>query len=280
MSKGFFFGIGELQKTTDSLGNCPEHTPDYIVHLASPTSSKFFVEHPAETRTAILDGTERILQLVRRTRPKMALFFSSNEVYGEISSEKPLREEQLGFLNQFAARSSYPLAKRLSEKMVQQAGKNEGLNVSNLRLGVCTGTGVQIKDERIYTKMAVLAGAGLDIRLATSGESKLTMISVGDTIAGILTAWLKAEPGETYNLANEANFYSVVEIANMIRDHFVPEISVLTNCGGETQIFAQERKILQDCSKMRALGWTPTESTLEIYRKLIEFVWAIKGLRD
>ena len=55
---------------------------DYIIHGASATSSKFFVERPVETITTAIDGTKNILDFARNKHVKGFLYLSSLEVYG------------------------------------------------------------------------------------------------------------------------------------------------------------------------------------------------------
>jgi nucleoside-diphosphate-sugar epimerase len=267
---------GDFEAALNSaLGKSGHGHYDYVAHFASPTNSRFFLEYPRETREIIETQAEQILEFSKKSRAVRSILFSSNEVYGRVNSESAVSENELGELDETLPRSSYALAKRNLERMVESS---RAAKAAVLRLGVCTGVGAKLDDERIYTKMASLAASGHDIELATNGESKLTMISVGDTIAGILTAWLKAQTGEIYNLANPGNFYSVAEIANLIKDSFAPEILVTLNQGDGIKHFAPERKILQDCSKMMALGWHPSEITLEIYRKLFNYFSSFYGI--
>ena len=40
---------------------------DYIMHGAAPTKSKYFVEHPVDTIRTSIHGTERMLEMGKRT---------------------------------------------------------------------------------------------------------------------------------------------------------------------------------------------------------------------
>ena len=54
----------------------PNYVIDYIIHFASPTASKYFIENPAETATTILHGTERILNFAKQ-QPVESLIYVS-----------------------------------------------------------------------------------------------------------------------------------------------------------------------------------------------------------
>ena len=44
---------------------CYDGDIDYVIHGASPTSSKYFVSHPVETIGAAVDGTRYVLELAK-----------------------------------------------------------------------------------------------------------------------------------------------------------------------------------------------------------------------
>ncbi|MCD7813632.1 MAG: NAD-dependent epimerase/dehydratase family protein [Lachnospiraceae bacterium] len=55
---------------------------DYILHGASVTTSKDFVDHPVETILTTLKGTEHLLELAGQKQVKSMVYFSSMEIYG------------------------------------------------------------------------------------------------------------------------------------------------------------------------------------------------------
>ena len=53
---------------------------DYIIHGASQTSSKAFVEEPVETIMTAINGTKNMLEIARLSRVKGFVFLSSMEI--------------------------------------------------------------------------------------------------------------------------------------------------------------------------------------------------------
>ena len=54
----------------------------YIVHTASPTASKFFVEHPVETVKTAVCGTMNVLELAReKTQPIAVSATTQHTIY-------------------------------------------------------------------------------------------------------------------------------------------------------------------------------------------------------
>ena len=59
---------------------------DYIIHAASPTKSKFFIEEPVETMDISIIGTKKILEQAKKSDVKSMIYLSSMEMYG---TDKP-----------------------------------------------------------------------------------------------------------------------------------------------------------------------------------------------
>ena len=96
----------------------PTEKINFIVHFASPTASKYFVEYPVETMVTVFNGTKKLLDYARTNEIQSVLLASSLEVYGTITNDsKPLTEDAQGFLNPMDVRSSYPMAKRAAEEI-------------------------------------------------------------------------------------------------------------------------------------------------------------------
>ena len=96
----------------------PTEKIDFIVHFASPTASKYFVEYPVETMVTVFNGTKNLLDYARTNCTQSVLLASSLEVYGTITDDStPLTEDVQGYLDPMAVRSSYPMAKRAAETL-------------------------------------------------------------------------------------------------------------------------------------------------------------------
>ena len=78
------FGKNDVEIFQYKLGTFLNLTTnvDYIIHLASPTSSKYFVEKPADTLCENIEGTKAILDWGKQHNAKKIIVLSSMEVYG------------------------------------------------------------------------------------------------------------------------------------------------------------------------------------------------------
>lgn len=78
--------VTETQRMEDSV--------DFLIHGASPTASRYFVEHPLETLETAIQGTSNMLHLAEEKQVKKMVYLSSMEVYGDHQSEDKISEEE------------------------------------------------------------------------------------------------------------------------------------------------------------------------------------------
>lgn len=68
--------VTETQRMEDSV--------DFLIHGASPTASRYFVEHPLETLETAVQGTSNMPHLAEEKQVKKMVYLSSIEVYGSV----------------------------------------------------------------------------------------------------------------------------------------------------------------------------------------------------
>ena len=98
-----FYQLGLVEIGVSSIR---EHV-DYVVHLASPTASKYFVEHPVETLRTAIEGTTAVLDYAKEAKVEAVVYASSLETYGSNHSDEWLEEAFQGDVNPMDVRSSY-----------------------------------------------------------------------------------------------------------------------------------------------------------------------------
>lgn len=250
----------------DTLG-----TVDYIVHCAAPTSSKFFVEHPVETFSTILDGTSALLRYAQNHEIKSFVYLSSLEVYGDILDDAlPVTENVQGYLNPLSERSSYPMAKRAAENLCYLYAKEYAVPVKVARLAQTTGAGVDANDNRAIAQFARRAVNNEDIVLFTTGESARPCCYIIDGITAILYILLRGGDGEAYNVANEETYISVRGMAEFVRDTFNNNISVCVKLQAGMG-YPPTTRLRLSTGKLENLGWKPCYDLKTIFQRLIDY---------
>jgi nucleoside-diphosphate-sugar epimerase len=244
---------------------------DFVVHGASVTSSRDFVMRPVETIRTALSGTERVLELARTKRVESAVYLSSMEVYGAPDGSRRITESDFDPLDPMQVRSSYPESKRMAECLCGAYASEFGISAKVLRLTQTFGPGVAADDGRVFAEFARCAVEGRDIVLRTTGESERSYLYTADAVTAILTVLLRGESGQAYHAANESSYCSVREMAELV---------AVTCSNGQIEVrlepqdpalfgYAPPMKMDLDTTKIRRLGWQPTVSLAEMYRRMI-----------
>ena len=256
----------ELSEITQEHIGC---NVDYVVHLASPTASKFFVEHPVETLRAAIEGTTAVLEFSKDARIKSVVYASSLETYGSNHTEDWLKEDFQGYVNPMETRSSYNIGKRTCECLCHAYAEEYGVNVMIARMTQTFGAGVAYNDGRVFAQFARKAIEGQNIELHTSGETCRMYCYTTDAVNAMLYLLLKGEKGEAYNIANKESYISIRDMAQLVKDEYNPNIKVVI-APKQNQGYAPETMLRLETSKIEGLGWRPVYGLKEMFGRLIK----------
>ena len=230
--------FGDLRNEL-KLVKVPEEAFDYVVHTVSPTTSKYFIEHPVETIKASVHSTMQILEIARKHGSRV-VYLSSMEQYGV----------------------PYTPGERMTEDKVSIA-----------RLAQTFGAGAPLSDNRMPMQFARSSSKGEDIVLHTAGRSISNVVYLADAMTGILTILLHGAPGEAYNVCNDSETRSVREIAELAASISpAGTSSVRVEIPKENPGYAPDVNMYLNSDKLRALGWTPSVDMKEAYRRLVEYI--------
>lgn len=167
-----------------------EGNVDYIIHGASLTSSKAFVENPVETILTSFLGTKNMLDLAVQKKVRSFVYLSSMEVYGSPQEEMLLSEDKVGYLDPLKLRSSYPESKRMCENLCISYKSEYGVQVKIARLAQTFGPGISKDDERVFVQFIRKALDKENIEIKTSGKSSRMYVYTFDAVTAILTVLL------------------------------------------------------------------------------------------
>ena len=245
---------------------------DYVIHGAANTSSRMFVEKPADIIRTNLLGTVHMLEFARANPVKGFVFLSTMEVYGNPDQEGIIDEKSACSLDTMAARSSYPESKRMCENLCASYCAQFRVPVKVVRLAQTFGAGTDYHDPRVFAEFARCVIENRDIILRTAGETKRCYLSVNDAVRAILLVMIRGEISEAYNAANEETYCSIREMAEMVcRDCAGDRIRVRVDLPDNPDAYgyAPVMKMKLSSEKLRRLGWEPREALKEIYQELI-----------
>lgn len=260
--------IGDVQEPLE----IPERV-DFIIHGAGVTTSRDFVEHPAETIFTTLKGTEHMLQLAREKQVESMVYLSSMEAYGVVDPEHYIvRETDYGYIDPLQVRSSYSESKRMAEGICGAFAHEYAVPVKTVRLAQTFGAGIPRSENRVFAQFARSILTHQDIVLHTDGSKAHCYCYTADAVRGLLMVLLKGENGEAYNLSNERTFSTIREMAEMLVQKFpqsgsrlVFDIPEDANLYG----YAPTSRMLVNSEKAHALGWEAKVDLEEMFERLM-----------
>lgn len=263
------FVVGDLTDPLEVDGEI-----DYIVHTASVTTSKVFVDNPVETIETSYCGTKKILELAKEKKCQGMVYLSSMEIYGIPDPElDTVKEEDLGYIDILNVRSSYSEGKRITECLCAAYADEYHVPVKIARLAQTFGAGVLKEDNRVYAQFARSVLNGENIVLHTEGKSNGNYCYTTDVIRALMLLLEKGENGKAYNVCNEETTTTIAEMAKMVAKEFghgKSEVVFEIPENARTYGYAPDVKMHLDASKLRSLGWTPKYNLKEMYHRMIE----------
>ncbi len=245
---------------------------DYIIHGASITSSKDFINHAVETIDIAVNGTMNMLNLAKEKKVKSFVYLSSMEAFGITDGRGEVCEEDLGYIDITTPRSSYMESKRMCENLCACYTSEYGLDVKSVRLAQTLGAGIDYNDSRVAAYFARCVLEGRNIVLKTEGNTKRPIIYSSDAITAILTVLLKGKCGQTYTAANPETFTTIRETARMIVENISKNsIKLEFDIQGIPAEYAPNLNLNLNLNidKLSSLGWKPTIGLIEAYKRLI-----------
>lgn len=238
---------------------------DYIIHAASTTSSKDFVEKPVETIYTAINGSRNVLEFAKNKRLEGMVYLSSLEIYG-VNEKENIKEEDYGYIDILNPRSSYSESKKMVETMCISYGTEYGVPVKIARLAQTFGAGVSISDNRVFAQFAKAIINKENIILHTKGETKRNYCYTTDAVRGIFTILTKGENNNAYNVANENSYCSISEMAHLLENEYT---KVEYKIDEVNRGYNPTVKIALNTEKLNALGWEAKVNLKEMFDRLI-----------
>ena len=165
-------------------------------------------------------------------------------------------ESSNGTLDPARPRSSYPEGKRAAETLCAAAAAQHGVPVCIARLAQTFGPGAAPDDPRAFAQFARAAVAGEDVVLHTAGRTARNYCHVSDAAGAIIALLGAGVPGEAYNVADEASYVTVRELAERFAAAGGRGSRVVFDGAGEAAFgYAPELRIRLLAGKLAALGF-------------------------
>ena len=201
----------------------PSERFEFVIHAAFDSSREPDEE---ETRSTIVDGTARCLDLARRARARRFLFVSSGAVYGKQPSD--LSHIPEGYVDDPASSESlsrYGKFKRAAEVLCLRTARETDLEVSIARGFAFVGPHLPLDAHFAVGNFLRDALAGGPIRVHGDGTPIRSYLYAADLAVWLLTILFRGRSGDAYNLGSESEV-SVGELAHFVADEIDPSLAV------------------------------------------------------
>ena len=249
-----------------------DEKPDYIIHAASQASPKYYATDPVGTLSANTLGTAALLELARAGNSKGVLYFSSSEVYGT-ASKVPTGESDYGVVDPTNVRACYAESKRMGENMCVSWRHQFDVPVTIVRPFHTYGPRMQLDDGRVYADFVACILNNEPIALKSDGLATRSFCYSADAVAGFWKVLLDGAPGEAYNVGNPDGEISMRALGQLLVGMY-PEkgltLSYVERPPADNYLASAVARGCPDIAKVATLGWHPTTSLADGFRRTIE----------
>ncbi|MBS4063134.1 MAG: NAD-dependent epimerase/dehydratase family protein [Chitinophagaceae bacterium] len=248
---------------------------DYIIHAASQASPKYYGVDPVGTLNANILGTINLLELARKNDVKSFLYFSSGEVYGQLSEDQiPIKENSFGYLDPTNIRSCYAESKRMGENICISYCSQYGIKAKIVRPFHTYGPGLDFSDGRVFADFVSNVVNKKDIKLTSDGSARRAFCYLSDATSGFISILIDGKVGEAYNLGNPREEYSILELAEIITSIY-PKLNLKVHIDGKLEdnskyLISPINRNSPEIEKIRILGWQPKISVKEGFKRTID----------
>ncbi len=245
---------------------------DYIIHGASPTKSRFFIEKPVETMDISIIGTKKILEQAKICNVKSMVYLSSMEMYGVLNSND-VQEDVQGFIDPLNIRSSYSQSKRICELYSYSYYDEYNVPVKIARIAQTFGAGISSKESRVFKAFADSILKQQDIILKSEGSSSINFSYTTDTVIGILCILLNGKNGEAYNLVSNATNMTILDSAKWLAQKYGKGlVNVKIQISKKNFGFAPNNNMILNNKKIKSIGWRPKYDLKQGYDRLLKYL--------
>lgn len=240
---------------------------EYIFHLASPASPKWYQKYPLETLLVNTYGTHLLLAYAYQAKAKF-LYASSSEVYGE-PEVHPQDEAYRGNVSTTGPRSCYDEGKRCGESFVMTYARHHQVDARIIRIFNTYGPRMQKDDGRIISNFISQALHHEPLTIYGDGNQTRSFCFISDMVEAIMRAmFTPGTKGKIVNVGNNEEV-KVKDVAWEIMT--LLEIKLPTkNLDLPTDDPSRRKPNLDFARKL--LGWEPRVSFTEGLRETIDFM--------
>jgi UDP-glucose 4-epimerase len=261
-SKAFRFVQGELLEF-DGLSAAMKGA-DAVVHLAANADVRFGTQHPRRDLEQNTIATWNVVEACRQNGIRRVAFSSTGSIYGE-AKVIPTPEDC-----PFPVQTSlYGASKLAAEGLLQAYAEGFGMQVFLFRFVSILGE--RYSHGHIFDFYRQLLSNPKELKILGNGKQRKSYLYIQDCLDAILLALEKGtEPVNIFNLGTD----EYCEVNDSI-GWICSQLGVRPDhkyTGEDRGWIGDNPFILLDCSRIRALGWTPRHTIRESVLKTLDYL--------
>ena len=240
---------------------------DFIINTAAETHVGNSIIDSSNFIKSNIVGVQNLLNLIRKkpsnvANPPRLIHFSTDEVYGDLTSGSHTENDLLNPSNPYSA------SKASADLLIKSWARTYNIKYNILR--PTNNYGTYQYPEKLIPLSVKLLQRSLKVRLHDKGKPVRTWLHSKDTSSAVLTVLERGKENEVYNISGgfeQENIETVRKIIN----------SYDKNLNWEEHIDlsyerpGQDVRYSLDDSKLRALGWFPKCVFDEEISKIVNF---------
>ncbi|MGD9009128.1 MAG: GDP-mannose 4,6-dehydratase [Desulfobacteraceae bacterium] len=190
-------------------------TCDVVHHLAAAVGVRYILEHPMESITANIQGTEIVLDLCNKFKKKV-LIASTSEVYGKHTHAPLIETDNIIYGPSSKFRWSYAASKLMDEFMALAYHRTTGLPVTVVRLFNTVGPRQTGTYGMVIPRFVSQALKNEPLTVYGDGNQTRTFTYVQDVVWGLMELIEHQDAfGEVFNIGGTEEI-SILKLAESI----------------------------------------------------------------
>ena len=212
----------------DALEKLPDTAFDYVIHCAGIASPTYYRKYPMETIDVNAISYWNMLHKLNVSNLKGFLYFSTSEIYGDPHADFiPTKEDYRGNVSCTGPRACYDESKRLGETISVSFAQQKGLPIKIVRPFNVYGPFMRLQDKRVIPDFVKFAYEEQAIKIYSDGSPTRAFCYTTDAIEGFTRALLIGEPGRPYNVGNDTQETSMLELAETVSE-IIGDVEITT----------------------------------------------------
>lgn len=237
---------------------------DFVIHLAANADVRFGAFNPRRDLEQNTIATFNVLEAMRLNGLNQIAFASSGSVYGE-PAVFPTPEDA-----PFPVQTSFYASSKLAGEGLVEA-YSEAYGFRSFIFRFVSILGERYTHGHVFDFVKSLRTDPSSLRILGNGKQRKSYLYVQDCVIAMLTAFESADSRiNIFNLGTD-EYCEVTDSVSWITQR-IGVSPRLEFAGGDRGWVGDSPFIFLDCSRMRALGWTPALSIREGVERTVDYL--------